>query len=64
MALLRALDGAPPMSDRGPPLLLDCPLTLGHYTYVGNMGVLGGSEGQVRSALEAATESFGQVGLE
>ncbi|CAK0810350.1 unnamed protein product, partial [Prorocentrum cordatum] len=60
MTLLRELDGALPMSDRGPPLLLDSPLALGHYTYEDNIRVLGGSD-QVRSALEAATESFGQV---
>ncbi|CAK0905694.1 unnamed protein product [Prorocentrum cordatum] len=38
--------------------------SLGHYTYVDNIGVLGGSESQVQSALGAATSSFGGVGLE
>ncbi|CAK0860231.1 unnamed protein product, partial [Prorocentrum cordatum] len=52
--LLRELDRALPTSDRGPPLLLDSPLALGHCA----------CEDQVRSALEAATESLGQAGLE
>ncbi|CAK0879749.1 unnamed protein product [Prorocentrum cordatum] len=64
MLKVPSLQGAPVMTDRGPPLILDRPSSMGHYAYVDNMGVLGTTEGAVRRGLEGAISSFGGVGLE
>ncbi|CAK0838221.1 unnamed protein product, partial [Prorocentrum cordatum] len=64
MLKVPSLQGALVMTDRGPPLILDRPSSMGHYTYVDNMGVLGTTEGAVRRGLEGAISSFGGVGLE